>query len=166
MIANLCRLDCRAPQLSKFSHCQYMFHWLLVREFQDLTSRLHTITKYNKDKKHFDRRTIVATSAREELIAMNQLTLNQCSSAPTLLDYKVVLHDECPGKEVYVSFILMTKLAGIRLKPENFWLLPQVERDMVRQAFRRALSEVHACWVVPQCYESKNLVWNLKENKL
>lgn len=113
-----------------------------------------------------DRKSFLATTTREELMAMNQLTLNRCSSAPALIDYKVVLHHELPGQETYVSFILMTECPGVALRQENFWMLPQVERDMVRQAFRRALSEIHACWVVLEQYESKHLIWNLKEYKV
>lgn len=133
---------------------------------QSLLDRTHTITKYNKDKKNFDRKIILNSSTREEVTALNQLTLNQCSSAPTLLDYKVALHDEMPGKEIYVSFILMTEVPGISLKQANFWMLLQVERDMIRQAFRRALSEIHACWVVLEGYDSGSLVWCLRENKM
>lgn len=133
---------------------------------QDLTSRLHIVTKHNRDKKHFDRKTIMATEAREELIALNQLTMNDCSNAPTLLDYKLILHDECPGREVYVSFILVTEITGTRLTTQNFWMLPQVERDMVRQAFRKALSEIHAAWVILDRKERRDLIWNLQEGKM
>jgi hypothetical protein len=133
---------------------------------QSLINSIHTITKYNKDKKNFDRKTILNSSTREEVVALNQLTLNKCSSAPTLIDHKVVLHDEMPGKEIYVSFILMTEVPGISLKQANFWMLQQVERDMVRQAFRKALSEIHACWVVLEGYDSGGLVWCLRENKM
>ncbi|QDS67871.1 hypothetical protein FKW77_007908 [Venturia effusa] len=108
----------------------------------------------------------MATEAREELAALNQLTMNKCSSAPSLLDYKVVLHGECPGREVYVSFILVTELGGTRMTRRNFWMLPQVERDMVRQAFRKALSEIHAAWVVIDRKESRDLIWNLNEGKI
>jgi hypothetical protein len=127
---------------------------------------MHTVTKHNKDKKNFDRKCIMATSARDELTALNQLTLNGCSSAPTLIDYKVVLHNELPGQEIYVSYILMSEISGITLKQENFWVLPQVERDMIRQAFRKALSGIHACWVVLEEYASKDLIWNLREGKM
>ncbi|KAE9961548.1 hypothetical protein BLS_001792 [Venturia inaequalis] len=129
-------------------------------------SLLHIVTKHNKDKKHFDRKTIMATEAREELIALNRLTMNECSCAPTLLDYKVTLHDECPGREVYVSYILVTEITGIRLTTRNFWMLPQVERDMVRQAFRKALSEIHAAWVKLDRTECRDLIWNLQEGKM
>lgn len=108
----------------------------------------------------------MATEAREELIALNQLTMNKCSSAPTLLDYKIVLHDECPSREVYVSLILMTEVTGHRLTTRNYWMLPQVERDMVRQAFRKALSEIHAAWVVIDRKERRDLIWNLQQGKL
>lgn len=108
----------------------------------------------------------MATAAREELVALNQLTMNKCSSAPELLDYKVVLHDECPGREVYVSFILVTELPGTRLTRQNFWMLAQVERDVVRQAFRKALSEIHAAWVVLDRKERRDLIWDLQEGKM
>ncbi|TID16460.1 hypothetical protein E6O75_ATG11578 [Venturia nashicola] len=129
-------------------------------------SLLHIVTKHNRDKKQFDRKNIMATEAREELVALNQLTLNECSCAPGLLDYKVTLHDETSGREVYVSFILVTEIKGIRLTTQNFWILPQVERDMVRQAFRIALSEIHGAWVKLDRKERRDLIWNLQEGKI
>lgn len=133
---------------------------------QGLTGRLHIVTKHNRDKKHFDRKSIMATEAREELRALSQLKLNECSCAPRLVEYKVTLHDECPGREVYVSFILVTEISGIRMTTQNFWMLPQVERDMVRQAFRKALSEIHGAWIKLDRNERRDLIWNSQEGKM
>jgi hypothetical protein len=155
-------LSVSTPPLSSLcGPCQF----LMDECVQSLKDRIHTITKHNKDKT-FDRKSLITSSTREEFVAMNQLTLNECSSTPRLVDHKVVLHDEMPGKEIYVSFILMTECPGLPLKQEIFWRLPQAERDLVRKAFRRALSEIHACWIVLEQYESKDLIWNARENKV
>jgi hypothetical protein len=86
-----------------------------------------------------------------EIRALEQLTLNNCAHAPTILDAKVQLHltsmrnfEPIEGTQEerhhYVTYILMTEVKGICLKGDTFWNLSEEERKMIRLAFRTAIA--------------------------
>jgi hypothetical protein len=135
--------------------------------FQQVIDRIHTITDHTKkNQKNFRRTCILPSLAANELVALEQLTLNGCDYAPTLLDAKVQIYDVFPQSETYVCFILMTTAPGIRIDQDTFWSLPQQERDLIRRAFREALSSIHASWVIPLGDNSKHLAWDREERKM
>jgi hypothetical protein len=93
----------------------------------------------------------IDTNLLAEIRALEQLTMNKCAHAPKILDAKVELHltsmrnfEPLEGTQEeryhYVTYILMTEAKSICLRDDVFWKLNEVERKMIRLAFRTALS--------------------------
>lgn len=87
--------------------------------------------------------------ARDEVSALESLTKQGCTSAPTLLSWKL----EKQGPRMWVPggpivFILMEKLPGICPGDgvvDIFLSLKREERDELREAFKRAWLYVTSC---------------------
>ncbi|KAL1965476.1 hypothetical protein VTN77DRAFT_5732 [Rasamsonia byssochlamydoides] len=75
------------------------------------------------------------TVAQDEYAALEQLKMNNCSSAPTLLKYVKRTQDAdmlVPGG--YIVYFLVNRLPGVPL--HDFWEREPLERQEIRDAFK------------------------------
>ncbi|ORY16536.1 hypothetical protein BCR34DRAFT_611411 [Clohesyomyces aquaticus] len=65
----------------------------------------------------------------------------------------------------YITYILMTKVPGKRIRPDEFSSLSLKERHEIRKAFKEALHAVWKCGVYPRDSTMRNVVWDEQERK-
>ncbi|KAL1967825.1 hypothetical protein VTN77DRAFT_2514 [Rasamsonia byssochlamydoides] len=106
--------------------------------------------------------------ARDEIAALELLTKQGCTFAPTLLAWK----QEKQGADMWVPggpivFILMEKVPGICLADvvDIFLSIKRDERDQLREAFKKAWLECASCGLVNFDAGLNNLVWDRERQK-
>ncbi|KUM63788.1 hypothetical protein ACN42_g3295 [Penicillium freii] len=78
-----------------------------------------------------------------ELDALKDLTKNKCTAAPKLLGYrfdKQDANDLVPGG--YIMYLVWEKVPGEPLDINEFWSLPFSQRQIFRDKFKKAYTEV------------------------
>jgi hypothetical protein len=79
----------------------------------------------------------------QEITALRLLFEMDCASAPHLVELaQGMVRPDMEAGIVggYIVMILMTKMPGSELPYDTFCKMPKVERDKVREAFRRAIT--------------------------
>ncbi|KAJ5869193.1 hypothetical protein N7455_004134 [Penicillium solitum] len=78
-----------------------------------------------------------------ELDALKDLTENNCTATPKLLGYRIAkqdVNDLVPGG--YIMYLAWGKVPGDPLDINEFWSLPFSRRQIIRDKFRKAYTEV------------------------
>ena len=77
--------------------------------------------------------------ANEEMEALQQLTNDECDSAPWIITSELQIQgDRGFVRDGYICFLLMTKLPGQSLCGFDFWALSFSQRSEIRKAFKEA----------------------------
>ncbi|KAK2761127.1 hypothetical protein FQN54_001647 [Arachnomyces sp. PD_36] len=94
------------------------------------------------------------------------LTDAECSSAPKLLAQEMFRQtDDMCDPEGYVVCIVMEALPGEPLDPRKFWGSDRGRRDIIREAFRKAITEVGNCGIEHWDAGIQNLLWDETRGK-
>ena len=106
-----------------------------------LVKSLHTLTlcRLRPQPAHGLATLKYSRQASEEIQAVQQLTNEECDSAPWIITSEFQIQgDRAFVKDGYICFLLMTKLSGQSLCGFGFWAVSFLQRSEVKKAFKEA----------------------------
>ncbi|KAK2798406.1 hypothetical protein FQN50_008846 [Emmonsiellopsis sp. PD_5] len=106
-----------------------------------------------------------ASPTRQEIYSLQYLNKRGCSVTPTLFNVESSYQatDDMPVPNGYMVFLVMEKVPGVPLV--DFWKYSARKKEVVREAFRKALVELYSHYIDPADTQPGNIIYDEKTEK-
>ncbi|KAI9658175.1 MAG: hypothetical protein M1831_004022 [Alyxoria varia] len=104
------------------------------------------------------------STAQWEISNIEKLLDGACGASVNWANLNYETQDnDMPFPGEYIGYLMMEKISGQSLL--NFYQFSRSKRDRIRDAFKKAIKEVHRCEVYPYDRAARNIIYDDQQNK-